>query len=97
MPDADEHGEQRLQSLRRRFPLHAPGNGLHRSERDDQRGLPCIAPWTSVPDPSDPVWPVTDANGQGVKSDQAFQTMKNWENAFHDPNWLSIHSLSQVG
>ena len=89
VPDGDECGGCELQSLRRRLSLHAPEDGLRHAERADQRGPSCIGPWSTLPVDNDPVWPVPDANGQGVKSDAALQTMQNWEAAFDDPKWLT--------
>ncbi|MBX3016336.1 MAG: hypothetical protein KF767_00500 [Bdellovibrionaceae bacterium] len=66
------------------------------------QGLPCIAPWTRIPSDNDATWPVPNANPwstqpQDPKGPTARAYIDAWQEWFMDPNFLRVHTLSEVG
>jgi hypothetical protein len=60
-----------------------------------EAGLPCVKGWDHVPSLAEFAPP--DSDREGAKSDQALVRLKEWDEAFRNPEWLKTKTLSQVG
>jgi hypothetical protein len=60
------------------------------------QGLPCIAPWKTLPPKDDKLWPVT-GNPEAPKDDESYKKMESWRARFTSPTYLASKSLGEIG